>query len=126
MTPQELRIGNRVNYEQTDHVIDQILSHTVIHRWLAGGAGPIGAAFYTSYSDLTPIPLDKKELLRMGFIELEENHFSLSYQELLFDYEHDKLTFSNGYWTMLSSNLMHIRFVHQFQNLYFALTGTEI
>jgi len=69
----ELRIGNYVFYELTFHVITGIMEHTIMHAWMAGGSGPIGAGYYTTEEELEPIPLDEDWLIRLGFTKKGED-----------------------------------------------------
>lgn len=117
--PQELRIGNYVEYRIQDElderkewwelsIIDstdlQILENVID-------------------SDYRPIELTEEILLKFGFFkklgnyELENFRFHIS-QPMNFD----GFVFCEGYSVITDK----IQFVHQLQNLYFALTGEEL
>ena len=77
--------------------------------------------------NIKPIPLTEEWLLKFGFerdvsdliIEIN-NHSELSFDEDLDCY----LSIDNGHeW---NSTDINIKYVHQLQNLYFALTGEEL
>ena len=119
MKASELRIGNYVYHEVWKNDI------------------PLGifniANFEAGLESIKPIPLTEEWLLRFGF-ELKEEF----YQEGLLDtfmFHKDNIVdveFSDNhkklYWYDNYSSIYHqdILYVHQLQNLYFALTGEEL
>lgn len=121
-----LRVGNRVLYEANFHIVEQILEHTAIHRWLGGGTGPIGDGYYSSYRDLEPVPITKDWLLAMGFVELEDGHFSLHVLDILFEHQSGVMSLALGDFSQLPAILSHVKHVHQVQNIYYSLIGKEI
>lgn len=130
----DLRIGNYVNVpikeqcpfridafeycsEQFIKVAQEIeISGTQVHplTWYGG--------------DLEPIPLTEEWLLKFGF----EKNFNNFYEKLINKDEDDfigKLTdYFFAYYIDKKDNypLIYIKYVHQLQNLYFALTGEEL
>ena len=81
----------------------------------------------SSYIELAqfyePIPLTEEWLLRLGFhkISFRNNHNrydmdNLRYNDGIIQLKHRKISFS----------LASCKYVHQLQNLYFALKGTEL
>ena len=82
--------------------------------------------------DLLPIPLTEEWLLKFGF----KKHHQSFYDETLCVREVEYLWFYNIY--PLENSIIplvnmsaqatghYIKYVHQFQNLYFALTGEEL
>ena len=128
MKANELRIGNWVEVYSDDgrycllHEVDLIKED---------GIG-IGYDFDAKYSweEITPIPLTEEILLKAGF------HKEHEFQDFYIFSE------SNWCFTNTGDNLFYIRdntdladefgickkidYVHQLQNLYFALTGEEL
>lgn len=117
--PQELRIGNYVEYRIQDELDDRkewwelsIIDSTDL-QILESGID----------DDYRAIPLTEEILLKFGFFkklgnyELENFRFHIS-QPMNFD----GFVFCEGYSVITDK----IQFVHQLQNLYFALTGEEL
>jgi len=107
MKAQELRIGNYVN--------DSI------------GLITIGLNGNIKFADAYhPIPLTEEWLLKLGFDKLDKTHFKIIQNDIfnspftitLDDDGVFKLDFQ-GFWYQLE-------FLHQLQNLYFALTSQEL
>ena len=69
-----------------------------------------------------PIALTEEWLIKFGFYKNDElftiewNEFSFS----IFDFDNGKFAINNSF------NYVDINYVHQLQNLYFALTGEEL
>ena len=120
MKASELRIGNYHLYcvhDELDNpkdyeVVDQIDAQDLV--WLSSEAGEND----TQYK---PIPLTEDWLKRFGFalfawgwVKKSENDigFRISYPHLHFQRENE--------------NPLKIQYVHQLQNLYFALTGEDL
>ena len=117
--PQELRIGNYVEYRIQDELDDRkewwelsIIDSTDL-QILESGID----------DDYRAIPLTEEILLKFGFFkklgnyELENFRFHIS-QPMNFD----GFVFCEGYSVITDK----IQFVHQLQNLFFALTGEEL
>jgi hypothetical protein len=114
MKPNELRIGNLVEYK------NQYIK--------VSGIGPFGiqsegkeyliiAKFSTP--DIQPIPLTEEWLLNFGFEKFKGDNLDC----FLNDFETScnlKLLFWKG------TQIQNINYVHQLQNLYFALAGEEL
>lgn len=114
MKATELRIGNYI----TDDFASESAYFAV--KELKKKICYYGASFKATYKGLKPIPLTEEWLLKFGF----DKHGSLKHQaftkddfiirkELDFDYEHE-------------SRSKTLKYVHQLQNLYHALTGKEL
>lgn len=79
-------------------------------------------------SFLNPIPLEKEHLLKLGFIK-NRNHFVLNQNCSV---THEKTGSDKGFWYSNDDTsadfyrLKKIDFVHELQNLYFALTNEEL
>jgi hypothetical protein len=116
---QELRIGNYVNYEQTTHVIHQLTNSICGSYWHKSNASD---SYAHTYDEIKPIPLTEEWLERFGFERLG-NGFEF-WESSVFNIE-----FIRNHWHIsYTSNVLctHIKYVHQLQNLYFALTGEEL
>ena len=124
MKANELRIGNYVYYVFTsgnkeDHIFDiGDFEHIAIHE-------PAKEIYQ-------PIPLTEEWLVKFGFDKVTDFEFSIDDSYLTLKVEDDN-------WDELCMDVfimtldMHkpfyitcIEYVHQLQNLYFALTGTEL
>jgi hypothetical protein len=107
MKANELRIGDFVEIDQypNDRVIIQIENGSNIDQ-----CGKLNAS---------PIPLTEEWLLRFGFENWDKNAWankiSLHKQGEVFLYK-----------AVYQSDYVEIKYVHQLQNLYFALTGEEL
>jgi hypothetical protein len=75
---------------------------------------------------IEPIPLTKEWLLKFG-LEYDKNEGQIFLQKYIFyirdDHEEDGWDI---YENVNDSFITTVEYVHQLQNLYFALTGTEI
>ena len=107
MEKKELRIGNLVSWGLG------------VHEW----------ELY-NYNDhdldyAKPIPLTEEWLLKFGFDEITPKYYVLNIDENnSFTYYY---TFSGGFWHFEFEGIsIKIKYVHQLQNLYFALTGEEL
>ena len=70
------------------------------------------------------IPLTKKWLLKCGFEELNDKYYMIYLGKLTLRYLY---THSGGNWHFeIEDEMVDIHFVHEFQNLFFAITGREL
>lgn len=119
MKANELRIGNWVNSLFCYVIVKEIYQDNKI------------AVRYESrkqevlpIKDFNPVPLTPETLKMCGFVyDSEDNGDSLAESYVL-----DKLVWSVGLKEMYYNNepLPHIEYLHQLQNLVFALTGKEL
>lgn len=114
MKASELRIGNCVNYEQTTHIIYQISNNFCSCYWYKGD--PRDADTHRT-NDIKPIPLTEEWLLKFGF--KKDNNFTWVKIEM------ELMQRDDGFWIWLGADL-YLKYVHQLQNLYHALTGNEL
>jgi hypothetical protein len=151
MTQNELRIGNYVYYEHTTHVVSGVHGNSVYSWWVKDGKPVIeyeakdssGTQVENPYMDVVrryePIPLTEEWLEKLGLIkrnQTEELPGELQQPDIDEDgdiwYTWVKGVFnleiqSNGeIWFELYSHYKHIKWVHELQNLYFALTEEEL
>ena len=114
----ELRIGNLVEYRITDKLderkewweVSEIDADDI--HWLS--------KVDTKDEDFKAIPLTEEWLLKFGFIndkvlEFYRNDFTDS--TIIIDY---------NFICLLGYSHVKLKYVHQLQNLYFALTGSEL
>lgn len=107
MKAEELRIGNFVNWNNEIAKIKQIFELEVGFK-----CGDIGL-----FEDLESILLSEEWLLKFGFERLGSGRFDF---KTFTYYLHD------GSFYNQTSRLCTIKYVHQLQNLHFALTGEEL
>lgn len=119
----ELRLGNIVDYEATFHKITGLASEISSSVWLKGKE-----TVYHVYDHIKPIPLTEDWLSKFGFAKEYENKYLLNKSVIdtysgSFEFNHvvDSI---KGRWVY--SCIANIKYVHQLQNLYFALTGEEL
>ena len=113
MNAAELRIGNLVQDRHSEEcgMIDIVV------------LGIIDAMENHSYQ---PIPLTEEWLKRFGFEKYNLNNFTLSWGGVLFYYRISDRSFRKGYQVMEKICFTEVKYVHQLQNLYHALTGEEL
>jgi hypothetical protein len=151
METKELRIGNYVYYEHTTHVVSGVHGNSIYSWWVKDGKPVIeyeakdssGTQVENPYMDVVsqykPIPLTEEWLEKLGLIkrnQTEELPEELQQPDIDEDgdiwYTWVKGVFnleiqSNGeIWFELYSHYKHIKWVHELQNLYFALTEEEL
>ena len=108
MKANELRIGNWVNNNPRDGVITVFSNDKCVIRHKAG----IDRAFI---EELEPIPLTEEWLLKFEF---ERNKYALN------SFIKNDVIISTDKFIYMSRT--KLKYVHQLQNLYFALTGEEL
>ena len=130
MGANELRIGNYFNVpikEQSPFRIDafEYASDTfvkVAQHQTINGAEVHPLTWYGK--DLTPIPLTEEWLFKFGFLKDLENGIFLNINAYAFLY------WQNNRVELLDNDnnfmISHCDYVHQLQNLYFALTAKEL
>ena len=124
MKANELRIGNWVDYEKTTHIITAIDSGNYGRsRWIKQSASE--PDYEHTFKEIEPIPLTPEILEKAGFYyqELSEG---LYFNEMFGYIENGKEGFIMA--DDMGENSLHyeIKYLHQLQNLYFALTGEEL
>lgn len=110
MKANELRIGNIVLYAGQQCKVLGIDEDTSIYLERCG---------WVAVEDLQPIPINKNILLSFGIKEQTNIHYKI--EDLLL------LKYSDKY--VVSINLQEIatiKYVHELQNLFFALKGEEL
>jgi len=145
MKTTELRIGNYVYYEHTTHVVYGIEGKNLYTWWVNDGKPNIeyenedGKQIENPYADIIdrhePIPLTEEWLLKLGFspegykkgyIGIEHKaggmitDFVLTYPYKIGDFQ------KHFIWEHSKWKYNSIEYVHQLQNLFFALTEQEL
>lgn len=118
MEVKELRIGNLLQWRNNNaecEVTPSLFQNT--YFW-----GHIEA------KDIEPIPLTKEWLLKCGFEgrELSLDIVNIGFMEADVDTERVWIGLSVGKYVEECNLLPDLHYVHQLQNLYFALTGQEL
>jgi hypothetical protein len=131
MIESELRVGNWVktctpNMEiYIPHLEAQVQGITPIGIFF--GDTPQEEGFAIPVRHVIGIPLTEEWMDKMGFMGMRNDFIGGNNwwrTNLSSNFQDGKL---NKIWMPDSAlNLSHIEFVHQLQNLYFALTGTEL
>jgi len=110
MRPEELRIGNCVKYARG------VLKHE-------GKITTIGAIIVGETDFYEPIPLTEEWLVKFGF----ECNFNNPNKWLQIAENGEELEiYSDWLGEQCLYDRVSIKYVHQLQNLYFALTGNEL
>jgi hypothetical protein len=130
MQANEIRLGNLVKatksggYNNIGDVIaiTSINLFTGVNEWQ-----DMGASGYIPFDGIVPVPLLRFNLLPLGFTPAEDSYrLTIHGNRELAIYSSEGFvryqTKSEGFTTALK----HIQYVHQLQNLYFSLTGSEL
>ena len=142
MKANELRIGNIVNisedwYRRNPHLSKtpkQIIVDSINYDGLIG-TSIYFANGYEIEDDLDPIPITEEWLLRLGFEKNNQSYQVVYTINVEDEYEQDYtsklyLGLDGQYFIGIPYELFRgkskIQYVHQLQNLYFALTGEEL
>jgi hypothetical protein len=129
MKATELRIGNFIQDKKwkTAWKINCFLGLSTVEVDTAAVDFPTDSCHEPSLHTLEPIPLTEEWLERFGF----NNNYPVSSREYLID-SNDEVVLINHYEKGFLITLtwwdagMYVKYVHQLQNLYFALTGQEL
>jgi hypothetical protein len=116
MESNELRIGNLVHDYDEELIIVSGISYGDVYSLKLGE---------TPLARIKPIPLTEEWLIKFGFEEDGINWYWFNTKDRFTDYGYAYNTKTN----IIEFNeceLIGIRYVHQLQNLYFALTGQEL
>lgn len=116
----ELRLGNLIDFEGLPSVVKEIDSQGVVVF-----IGETGETEWIDLFQFNPIPLTEEILLKCGFEKIENNWKVLSYSNVFY-FSWERLAGSAFSLDNESIYLPHIEYLHQLQNLYFALTGEEL
>jgi hypothetical protein len=132
MKANELRIGNYLELPTRDEeiiIVEEILRDNFIICNVTSNEWPI--------TDYAPIPLTEEWLLKFGFEKPGDVWYNLKFNSLHYKYErhrrHGELSCTLSYYCCIGDGRRdgaylgyELKYVHQLQNLYFALTGEEL
>lgn len=118
MEARELRIGNYVRLKNSD-------IETCIDLIDCAGSGEAwihleGNGIQSLIHQIEPIPLKEEWLLKFGFVS---NSYQDRFENKAIHVECNK---TKGFVELWVERMPHIKYVHQLQNLYVALTGEEL
>lgn len=135
MPSNELRIGNLFNFKNEDHSeIAPIYSFNYNLSLISSGTPESNRAYPFNGVTIEPIPLTEEWLLRFGF----EKRVLTTQIGVFNEYSiyHDAFNLASIEWLDEEKSAylcfegtqcgIDIKYVHQLQNLYFALTGKEL
>jgi len=130
MKAEELRIGNLIAepYDNITEVVNEIVANTK-----SDGSGEINGEIEDYFN---PIPLTEEWLLKFGFTKYDNGcisaKFCIGKNPITHDYLFE-LTWLKDYTDVnfephpfYKNGYHQIKYIHQLQNLYFALTGQEL
>ena len=124
MKSNELRIGNLIGFGKSYFQVYEIQEKCFYVL------GERGIELKNTNCDLKPIPLTEEWLLKLGFELLYTGKSRKVYdfaKDLRFGYSNNHgLSNTQSAVTFVGNSFTHIKYVHQLQNLYFALTGSEL
>jgi hypothetical protein len=122
----ELRIGNVIMYEEASFDINSESVKSISQlKVTAVKSLPTKEKGEQFYKDIKPVPLDKKWLLKFGFeiYKYRANTFGLNG----YSFDLDKMSLHNDLPADCNKiNEIDLKYIHQLQNLYFALTGNDL
>lgn len=123
----ELRIGNCVNIGYDTTILRLMENSCFVNT-------PFGTLPQLSqrYDEVRPIPLTPELLENCGFMDVSDNKNGLAFRININNCDEFCYYLEDEYlrWQTQGSGftrpLKHLKFLHQLQNLYFALTGEEL
>lgn len=128
----ELRVGNLVLIGEDTAIVTCITSEGV------SANGEKAAYTYEMFNDISPVVLTEEWLTKTGFVLMEKtykehyqgnNSLNFGYPVLYLNKYVYLACNSKGHASgnlFLNGNRIECKYVHQLQNLYFALTGKEL
>jgi hypothetical protein len=137
MKVEELRIGNLINgiyYEyENDEESEEIENETICKVVALDVADMCEYRIYVEseeadieiFSEFKPIPLTEEWLWNFGFEKTEWDNFN-SFRRTIGNNDYAIILYSDGNCEVGDIITCKIEYVHQLQNLYFALTGEEL
>lgn len=125
MKSSELRIGNLIGWHdgnREDFLPIEIQG--IVGKRIHVNVNGSNQFCHESYQSFTPIPLTEEWLLKFGF---EKNYINIMELGVLFLYvSGDEYSFAPSTRDDEEYFNVKIQYVHQLQNLYFALTNEEL
>ena len=122
MKATELRIGNLVIYEQTTHYITLVDNLGCIEtRWINQLINE--SDYICSIGTIKPIPLTEEWLLKFGFKKDTWTDNGLIIGSW---WNNGSILITDDFKLDGQEQMKSLQYVHQLQNLYFALVGEEL
>lgn len=125
MKATELRIGNWVKYS---HLIENVLHEfDSISGIFENNLVSIKSRPYTAFTldSVNPITLTEEWLLKFGFEEDGHDWYFMSAKDRFTDIGYS-YSIKKNVFEVNECEMVEVKYVHQLQNLYFALTGEEL
>lgn len=124
MKASELRIGNLIKGKSPEKKVYEEPVELNEYYFLL---------FLNNMMDVEPIPLTEEWLLKLGFKQCGYEMLSWKHETLLPSFDLDGINWADfdepDYQFLnykVADEILRIDYVHQLQNLYFALTGEEL
>jgi hypothetical protein len=115
MKASELRIGNYIDYTTEREIVTMQTTYEYIRL------------IHNGNKNFKPIKLTEDWLLKFGFkYSLRLDDFMFKDKNDIFEMQPYKKGFLNSVLWCDNEILQELKYVHQLQNLYFALTGEEL
>jgi len=130
MDPKEFKIGNLFfdNDIKRNYQIESIFTKCNKY-YISYENGMFKSCIDVSYNSVHLIPLTEEWLLNMGFKEYSKDHLTLDVltRGIIHVYlSKTDVSIELGNKSGYSFGYPNVKYVHQLQNLYFALTGKEL
>jgi len=133
MKPEELRIGNYIEYNDIIYFIQDIsmFKGQYTSNLFLSSFDSFATHYNIPIFDLKPIPLTDNWFIKFGFDILpvmNKFYFKIKYKEVIFgcnNFEMWRHQSENTYNCNGGANT-EIKYVHQLQTLYYSLTGKEL
>ena len=122
MKSNELRVGNYIQNDSGIKCLASIHCDNTIRTFNEEKSDTIGCFFLSHFE---PIPLTKEWIDACGFKYNSYRHFFEHKSNRIIEYDSYKKKFI-FYLVEYGDWFMPIEYVHELQNLYFALTGEEL
>lgn len=124
----ELRIGNYVSDIHSENGIWKIVS---IGELTAKYGNYKSNVYSSKFENITPIPLTPEILYKCGFVKSKrvQGGFTIDGLEIDLDYitqDQDGYEFEYKFGLSDKWNIVHVKYLHQLQNIIHALTGKEL
>lgn len=124
MKPNELRINNYVFFKHCDY--DKTVVRTVNYTQYPNLLGLKGISVnHIEYNHIEPIQLTDKWLIDFGFEKTEWDNNN-SFRKMIGNNDYTIVFYSNGICEIGDIIVKEMQYVHELQNLYFALTNEEL
>jgi hypothetical protein len=125
MGANELRLNNLIQDTNTNILIVNGLHENKIYSIYPFG---VDAKFEqtTDANKIEPIPLTEESIIKLGFKYYADAQYILEINDIEFNWDKETGIYIFNGDSEFCFELEHIEYVHQLQNLFFALTNTEL